>query len=337
MNNTAAFVMPVKISGSERDIRFLREAVYSIRQQTDDDWILIMVDDYSDDEKVSAALEEICSDLKEKADLIRLEQNVGAGQARNVGVRRAAELGAPFILYNDSDDISDPRRLELVRKAFAEDETVNVVYLSFDIVDEKNNTTPYEDICLSVREIIDGHQRNVVEGENAWSQIAIRKGYTNLTSCTAVRTWLALKEPFPARSVSEDAHTWMRYGAYPGKFAFIRDIKNHYRICTDVASRSRSLNNDFYDQKSVVDRDGFEEALKLAKSFGRLEGDGNDIRAAFYVRLALSLLYGDADSSAAKLICSAKELSPEKTLEAIANLDCLELYRQKLRDMAEDM
>ena len=193
--------------------------------------------------------------------------------------------------------------------------------MSFDVIDEFDRVTPYEDICLSVREIIDGHRRNIVEGEDAWRQIATRKKYTNLTSCTAVRTALAVKEPFPSRSVSEDSHTWMRYGAYPGKFVFIPEIKNHYRICSGVASRSRSNNEDFYDQMSAVDQEGFEEAMKLAKHFGKVAPEEeNDIRTAFFVRLALSQLYGDADEGAKKLLHSAVALSPDTARKAIEAL-----------------
>ena len=103
---------------------------------------------------------------------------------------------------------------------------------------------------MSVREIIDGHQVDIVEGENAWIGLATKKKYTNLTSCTAVRTSLAAEEPFPSESVSEDSHTWVRYAAHPGKFVFIRDIKGGYRICSNVASRSRSNNANFYKKCS---------------------------------------------------------------------------------------
>ena len=337
MKETAAFVMPVKISGSERELRFLREAVDSIKRQTDEDWVLILVDDFSDNERVSAELEEIASDLKGRTELIHLEQNVGAGQARNVGISRAAELGAPFILYNDSDDISHPRRLELCRRAFA-DEAVNVVYMSFDIIDENGAVRSPEGVNMSVWEILDGHKRDIVEGENAWRQIAVRKNYTNQTSSTAVRTSIALKAPFPRRSVSEDAHTWLRYGAYPGKFVFVPEIKNQYRICRDQASRSRSVNTDFYEQKQAMDTEGFEEAMKLAEGFGSVRPEEeNDIRRAFLVRLALSLLHGGASALAEQLISRAAALSPEKTREDIERLDCGETYREQLRAMAERM
>ncbi len=333
MHDRAAFVMPVRIAGTERELRFLREAVDSIKNQTDEDWVLIMVDDHSDDERVYEALEDIKRELGDKADLTHLDQSVGAGQARNFGIERAAALGAPFILYNDSDDNSDPRRLELCRRAFA-DESVNVVYTSFDIIDENGEIRSPEGVNMSIWEIVDGHDHDVVEGENAWIQIAVRKNYTNQTSSTAVRTDIAVKAPFPRRSVSEDAHTWFRYGAYPGKFVFIPDIKNKYRIPKDQASRSRSLNFDFYEQKAAMDTEGFEAAMKLAEGFGTVKPEEeNDIRRAFYVRLALALMHGGDNAVAEKQIGLAAAISAEKTLDDIAALYCSDADKEKLRAM----
>ena len=331
MSKTAAFVMPVKISGNDMELRHLMLSVESVKKQTDRDWILIMVDDFSDDIRVQNALKEIKDDLKEKVHIINLNKNIGSGMARNKGIQYAEEIGAPIILFNDSDDISDPKRLELVRKAFADD-SVNVVYTSFDIIDENNNTVPLDKVNLSVKEIIDGHKVDIVEGENAWISIAMKKKYTNLTSCTAVRTSLAVKEPFPALSVSEDSNTWYRYGAHPGKFVFLREIKGKYRICTGVQSRSRSINNDFYKKMFEADSAGFEAAVKLAKEYGTMGGfDENDIRAAFHVRLALTLLHGDSQEYCKKSLETALSISREKTLKYIELLPCEPEYRARMK------
>ena len=333
MNNTAAFIMPVKIIGNEREIGHLMFSVESIKKQTDSDWILIIVDDFSDDDNVSAALETIKNDLKDKVHIIHLEKNVGAGMARNIGIEYANEIGAPFIVFNDSDDISNPRRLELVREKFRMEDT-NVVYLSFDVIDENNRVVSEDEICLSVRDIISGHHKDIIEGEDAWIGISTKKNYTNLTSCTAVKTSLAFKEPFPSKSVSEDSNTWLRYAAYPGKFVFISEIKNQYRICSAVDSRSRGQNADFYYKKVAVDSDGFEKAMAISKSFGRIKPeDEKPIRVAFYVREALSMLYGDSEDCAEKLLRSAIEISKEKVLESIDLLDCKPEYKSQLKTL----
>ncbi|MBO7519820.1 MAG: glycosyltransferase [Clostridia bacterium] len=333
MNKSAAFIMPVKISGNDMELRHLMLSVESVKNQTDRDWVLVMVDDFSDDIRVQNALRAIKDDLKEKVHIISLDKNIGSGMARNKGIQYAEKIGAPIILFNDSDDISDPKRLELVRKAFSDD-SVNVVYTSFDIIDENNNTVPLDKVNLSVKEIIDGHKVDIVEGENAWITIAMKKKYTNLTSCTAVRTSLAVKEPFPALSVSEDSNTWYRYGAYPGKFVFLREIKGKYRICTGVQSRSRSLNGDFYKKMYEADSAGFEAAVSLAKKHGTMGGyDENDIRAAFHVRVALTLLHADSVDYCKKSLEVAEKISREKTRKYIDLLPCTPEYKAKMKSM----
>lgn len=338
MNNTAAFVMPAKLGGDETELRHFRESVNSIKCQTDNDWILIIVDDHSDNKVVYDTIDEFKTELGDKLHVIYSDKNYGAGTARNKGVQYANEIGAPFILFNDTDDISDPRRLELVRKAFEKDDTVNVVYTSFDVIDENNNIVPYDRINRSVREIIDGHKVDIVEGENAWTMIATKKKYTTLTSCTAVKTSLAYMEPFPVGSASEDSHTWIRYAAHPGKYVFLREIKGKYRICTNVASRSRSQNVDFYGQMFKMDSAGFEEAMKRAKKYGTMGGwDENDLRTAFYVRLALSLLHGDSEEYCEKSLSCAMNISKEQTLKYIDLLYCEPEYRSKMKDIAASL
>ena len=331
MNKTAAFVMPVKLSGSEMELRHFKTAVESIKNQTDTDWILIMVEDFSDDERVYNAIDEIKEDLKDKLYVIYSDKNYGTGAARNKGIAYANEMGAPFILFNDADDVSDPRRLELTRKAF-EDETVNVVYSSFNVIDENGNIVPDSEINMAIREIIEGHKIDIVESENAFVNIATKKKYTNLTSCTSVRTSLAVEEPFPSLSVSEDCHTWFRYGAHPGKFVFLNEIKGGYRINTGVASRSRSLNKNFYEKLFEVDTSGFEAALKLAKKYGTMnDWEENDLRCAFNVRLALSLLHGGNEEYSKKSIKIAAEISKENALHYIELLQCENETKEKLK------
>ena len=329
--NKAAFIIPAKLNGTPDDLGQLRLTVESIKNQTDKDWIIILIDDFSDNDATYEVYGELKVDLGDKIHILYSDKNYGTGAARNKGVAYAASLGVPFILFNDSDDISDPRRLELVRAAF-EDPKVNVVYTSFDIINENGDPVPKEKINPSIQEIIDGHKKDIVEGELAWIQITTKKKYTNLTSCTAARTSLAIEEPFPSTSVSEDSHTWVRYGAHPGKFVFLRDIKGHYRIRTGTASRSRANNPDFYKRMYEVDVDGFEQGVILAKKYGTMGGyDENDLRVKERTRLALSLYNGGDLAYCKKSLNDARSISLEKTLEAIDKLPCDKRIKEQMR------
>ena len=324
MKQKAAFIMPLKISGNERDIRDFRASISTIENQSDKDWDIILVEDFSNDERVYQAIDDIKEKLKDRLHVIYSDKNYGTGPARNKGVLYAKEKGYPFILFNDSDDLSDPRRLELVRRAFEEDESVNVVYTSFDIIDENSDLVSDEKIPACIKEIIDGHKVDPVEGECAWAQIAMKKKYTNLTSCTAVRTSLASEELFPSSSASEDCHTWIRYGAHPGKFHLIKEIIGHYRIRLGTQSRSRSLNKDFYEQMYFYDCDGFEQALKLAKKYGTMPKgyDELEIRVAQRTRLSLNLYNSGNLFLAERAINEANGIAKELTGKYIDLLPC---------------
>ena len=175
---------------------------------------------------------------------------------------------------------------------------------------------------------------SIVEGENAWIKIAMKKKYTNLTSCTAVRTDLAVEEPFPNASCSEDCNTWMRYAAHPGKFVFLRDIVGLYTICRGVATRSRSIHADFYERMLEVDSDGFERAVEIARRLGTMgDYDENEIRAAFYVRLGLCLLHGGSPEWCKKAVEKSIAVSKELAFHYISLLPCDEEDKATIRGL----
>ena len=332
----AAFVMPFWMADDDMALRHFDEAVASVMAQTDPNWVLVIVDDHTGREVPMTHLRAVETMLGPHGKVLFSPRRVGPGLARNLGIRAAAELGAPFILFLDADDLADPRRLEYTRAAFCSGSDINVVYSSHDFIDEFGRPLPLDSLAPTVREAVDGHRQNPVEGEDAWIQIATRKNYANLTSCTAVRTSLALEEPFPDGRVSEDAHTWMRYGAHPGRFVFLKDIRNHYRIRTGIESQSRSQNPDFYSKKAAMDRDGFEQALAIAAHHGRIrEREAQDIRTRFYIRLALSMLRGPDAEQAMLCIRDAWSIDPKTARAAVADLEASEDEKRALLELKE--
>ena len=330
----AAFVMPHRMADDDMALRHFDEAVASVMAQTDPNWVLIIVDDLTGRAVPLAHLRAVEAALGPRGKVIYSTQWVGPGLARNLGIRAASELGAPFILFLDADDLADPRRLEYTRAAFCSGNDVNVVYSSHDFIDEHGRPIPLDSLAPTVREAVDGHRQDPVEGEDAWIQIATRKNYANLTSCTAVRTSLALAESFPDSRVSEDAHTWMRYGAHPGRFVFLRDLRNHYRIRTGTQSQSRSQNPDFYAMKAAMDRDGFEQALAIAAHYGRVsEPAQRSIRTRFYVRLALSMLRAPDAEQVALCLQDAWAIDPKTVRAAVADLEADEEEKRALLEV----
>ncbi len=95
----------VVIPTHNRSEKLLR-AINSVRSQFTETWEIIVVDDASCSEEAEriAFVVADCPDAR----LIRLDTNVGGGEARNIGVA-AAQF--PFIAFLDSDDWWAPDRL----------------------------------------------------------------------------------------------------------------------------------------------------------------------------------------------------------------------------------
>lgn len=312
MEGTAAFVMPHWREENTLSRIHLEQAVDSVKCQTDSNWHLVIVDDCSPCKEAVSYLEQIKEDLQDKVTILRLEQNSGSGMARNRGIEWAYQNDLPIILFLDADDVCHPKRLETVRSHFVQDSKVNVVYSTFVVIDENGDKTPVEKIAPAIREILDGHKENVVEGENAWIQIATEKNYTNLTSSTAVRTDVAYRTPFPNVRISEDAHTWLRYGAHKGIFVYDETIPSLYRIPSGSksASASRDRLENFCAGKVRVDTDGFLKAMEIALENGTIRPDETEeLLIRFYIKLAESMKYAGADHLKAELEKKAKLLN----------------------------
>lgn len=89
------------------DLSVLQAAVDSIRDQTCQDWELIICDDGSTDNTAQAIKQMIENDAR--IHFIQNKKNRGAGHARNACIRAAC---GKYIAVMDADDISKPRRLE---------------------------------------------------------------------------------------------------------------------------------------------------------------------------------------------------------------------------------
>ena len=95
MNNLVSIITP-----SYNSSKFIEECVNSVVSQTFQNWEMIIIDDYSNDNS-----RDIISELSEKDERIKyifLEENVGAAEARNVAIKQSK---GKYIAFLDSDDI----------------------------------------------------------------------------------------------------------------------------------------------------------------------------------------------------------------------------------------
>lgn len=84
---------------------YVRKAVESVMEQTFGDWELIVVDNGSTD----SSGEIVTGITDSRIRIVRLEENIGPGGARNYGVSQSA---APWVCFLDADDWWEPTFLE---------------------------------------------------------------------------------------------------------------------------------------------------------------------------------------------------------------------------------
>lgn len=102
MNELVSIIMP-----AYNCRRFITESIKSVQAQTYQNWELIIIDDYSEDDTI-----DIVKEFSKKDDKIKLFQNasrLGAAVSRNIGLKEAKGRWVAFL---DSDDLWLPKKLE---------------------------------------------------------------------------------------------------------------------------------------------------------------------------------------------------------------------------------
>jgi glycosyltransferase involved in cell wall biosynthesis len=318
---SSAFIIPYypndyeqQAQGREKKL-LIADTIDGLFLQTDEDWSAIIVVDMPLNERTHDYLAQIKRKHYPKIDVIFLERNVGPGVSRNLGVLKALERGHDIILYNDSDDISHPKRLEVVKKIFLDNPQIDVVYSTFEVIDENNVLTPVEKISSPILEILESHVQNPLEGNNIWIKMGTETGITNITSSTAVRIKFAYQCPFPNEKASEDFHSWIRMSALGANFKYTSLVPTKYRIPKFMkyqASRTRIGPSNFNQIKARVDIDAFSKATEIALARNIIKPEEIPmVKAKFYKRLANSMRREKEDGLANELLDKAAQLEYE--------------------------
>lgn len=103
-------VMPIYNTGA-----YLKESIESILNQTYTNFELICIDDNSND-VMTLELLAYYKNIDERIHMIHLQKNVGAAEARNIGLRNAK---GEFIIFLDADDVFDADMIEKMRNCLA--------------------------------------------------------------------------------------------------------------------------------------------------------------------------------------------------------------------------
>lgn len=112
--------------------RFVEQAIDSVLSQTYQNLELLVVDDCSKDDSLQLIKQKAQSD--KRICVIALEKNAGVANARNVGIREAK---GKYIALLDNDDVWAVDKLE--RQLAIAEKGADIVYCSYDFIDEQNN------------------------------------------------------------------------------------------------------------------------------------------------------------------------------------------------------
>jgi glycosyltransferase involved in cell wall biosynthesis len=114
----------------EPPIDALSAAIASVREQTCDDWELVLVDDCSPSAGVRVVLRAAATEPR--ITLIERESNGGIVAASNDAIDAAT---GEFLVLLDNDDLLDPRALEKVAAVLDADDEIDYVYTDEDKID----------------------------------------------------------------------------------------------------------------------------------------------------------------------------------------------------------
>lgn len=288
----AAFVIPF-YGDQEFSVRYLAEAIEGFDNQTDPNWRAIIVDDATPRGDARNYLSKMEDERPGQLHVIRLTKNMGHGHARNVAVQCAADNGYPFIMYNDADDISHPRRVEVVRAAFSANPLVDLVYSTFTAIDENCREIPDDKMVATNQALLALQRSRPIIGQDAWIRMGL-EATASLPSSTALRTAAALACPSPLQTPSEGFYQWMHVSAAGGSFLFTPEIPSLYRVTTSPSGlshhRQRIGVEQFYKNLVSVRTAGFVNALRVASNRGHwCSGHADMMMTLFYLRLAENL------------------------------------------------
>lgn len=131
MNDLISIVLPV-YNGA----KYLRESIDSVLAQTYTNWELLIVDDCSKDETPEIAQEYIRKDPRiqyyRNKENLRLPRNLNKGFSMTKG---------NYVTWTSDDNRYRPEALERMYRALVEQPNAQLVYASFDIIDENGIVT----------------------------------------------------------------------------------------------------------------------------------------------------------------------------------------------------
>lgn len=249
--------------------KFLPNAFNSIREQSYQDWELIIIDDGSTDDSL-AILNQLVSTLNNPVKLIQ-QKNAGPAVARNTGIKEAK---GDFIAFFDSDDYWLPHHLSDCLNAFQEHSEIDWVYAAckrIDFVTQKvvlestfyNSSVPNPLFSLNSR-VFD--KLHIINDEDAAS-LQIMQGIDSGLQNSVIRREVFTKFLLPEFRIGEDRLFILMALKENFTLAFIDNIHVHYNVHDENISDT-SAGDDRFDRRIIAMKrllESYEQAHNYVK------------------------------------------------------------------------
>ena len=122
------------ITPSFNSEKFIAETIFSVQNQTYQNWEMIIVDDCSTDKTVSIIKQFVINDSRIL--FFQLKKNSGAGIARELALSKAK---GDYISFLDADDLWKPLKLEK-QLQFLKDNNSHFTFSYYDCINEDGNS-----------------------------------------------------------------------------------------------------------------------------------------------------------------------------------------------------
>ncbi len=248
------------------DVAFLKEAVASVRAQTDPNWHLLVVDDGYPDETLPAWFAGLNDS---RISYLRNVENLGA----NGNFQKCLSLvTSEFCVVMGADDILEPDFIEVVTNAILRYPEASILHPGVKIVDEKNNeiSTRSDSIKFKIRNSLKSNQ--TLTGEDLAT--SLMKGnwmyFPAITWRTRIIQDIGFRSGF---NVCQDLGLAIDVIMQGGKIVLIDDEIFRYRRHVSSDSSIKAINGErFIDERNffnVMNTDlkslGWNKAAMAAK------------------------------------------------------------------------
>lgn len=158
--------------------------------------------------------------------------------------------------------------MKVARDLFDREPATDVVYSTFEVIDEVGRSVPVAELIDGLRTILTDLDTRPLTGADVWTTLAVERDTLTIPSALNVRTALASLVPFPPQwRFHEDTHTWLRYSASGAVVAYTPDIPSKYRVpreTTGSESRQRAGGIEAFNRlRAKVISEGLAEAVEL--------------------------------------------------------------------------